>query len=253
MSWSKQRKTTDTLIVLAFFVGVGTIIALPFLLRAPTCFDGKQNGTETGVDCGGGCSVVCVDTSPLRIVWERVVEYDTGVYDLVALLENRSDDAAPRMIEYKADVFDTYNINIGTFTGTSVVRSGLNTALHIPNTRFGTTTPARVRFSVTDTDPFERVNNRDAVASVVVVRESFENITGTSRLIVQIKNNLFAGVTNVPVRALLFDEEDTLIAVGSTVVDEIKAQGEVTAYFVWRKPVSRPARTDIQILISPVR
>jgi hypothetical protein len=59
LSWGARRQ----LMIIGTFVAIIVVIALaiiiPKLNTKPTCSDGKQNGTEQGVDCGGACSKLC--------------------------------------------------------------------------------------------------------------------------------------------------------------------------------------------------
>ena len=43
-----------------------------FFAQPATCFDGVMNGSETGIDCGGGCVRVCAaDVAAPRVVWAK--------------------------------------------------------------------------------------------------------------------------------------------------------------------------------------
>ena len=42
---------------------------------APTCFDGKANGLENGIDCGGNCNLMCTDeVKPLIVEWSSFIK-----------------------------------------------------------------------------------------------------------------------------------------------------------------------------------
>ena len=57
--------------------GVVAIIAGYFVYTVlfkvdPTCFDGKKNQDERGIDCGGVCALVCLaDAKTVVPIWSR--------------------------------------------------------------------------------------------------------------------------------------------------------------------------------------
>src|SRR3989338_2125266 len=88
--WSRRRKRI--ILALIFFILI-VLIGLPIFFlfyRAPTCFDGKQNGDEIGVDCGGSCRLLCTAQSlPLILKGDpRVLEVAENTFEIVALIEN---------------------------------------------------------------------------------------------------------------------------------------------------------------------
>lgn len=76
-------------IFLSFFVIIG-VIGWIVTRKAPTCFDGKKNGNEAGVDCGGICKPCEIQkkTKPLEIVDKSIVYGGEGRYDAVVTIKN---------------------------------------------------------------------------------------------------------------------------------------------------------------------
>lgn len=89
-----------------------TIAYFIFLKPAPTCFDNQQNGSETGIDCGGSCTpceiknvkplqsriekLIVVDDSHLAVLIEvENLNFDAGVNDFVYNLRILSGDGQP--------------------------------------------------------------------------------------------------------------------------------------------------------------
>ena len=60
ISWSKKRQIIYLALVVGFFIFVTTVFLFFLLYETPTCFDGKQNQEEIGIDCGGPCVRLCV-------------------------------------------------------------------------------------------------------------------------------------------------------------------------------------------------
>ena len=60
ITWAFKRQIFYILILILFFSVCGFLILYPRLNKAPICTDGIQNGTETGIDCGGSCANACL-------------------------------------------------------------------------------------------------------------------------------------------------------------------------------------------------
>lgn len=72
--------TSITANLLTLDINVGTGLWWRFILAkqgvAPNCNDGIQNGSETGIDCGGSCPNVCVTQINLPVTFEETsVDY----------------------------------------------------------------------------------------------------------------------------------------------------------------------------------
>jgi len=88
MEWSQKRKILYSLAVTIVVVLLASYPTYLLLRETPTCFDKKQNGTETGIDCGGSCSLMCsVEVKAPRIVWAKVFPINGNVYDIAAYVQ----------------------------------------------------------------------------------------------------------------------------------------------------------------------
>src|SRR3990167_9267397 len=95
MTWAMQRQLFYVGVLLLFFLIFGFLITYSRFNQPPTCTDLKQNGSETGVDCGGSCQLACLaQVDPITILWSRAFKVIPGRYNAVAYLENRNKNAA---------------------------------------------------------------------------------------------------------------------------------------------------------------
>lgn len=252
MSWTRERKTFVTFIVIIFFTVVGVLIALPFIIKEPTCSDDTRNGTETGVDCGGSCRMMCaVDIIPLEIRWQRSVEVDEKTYDAVAYLVNKNNNAIPVKVSFKAVLSDRNGATIAEKEGEAIILPGAATPLYIPNIQVGERIPVRTRFEILETGPFYSYSNQDFLKNIQVIDHVFDNTTKTPRLTLTVKNALYDLIHDVDVYALLYDAEDTLIAISKTYIENIEPRSEQKAYMSWRNPFSSPARFEFILVRDP--
>src|SRR4051812_37112523 len=91
MTWALQRQILFVLLLILLIFGLGYWVSYPYFHRAPTCTDSRQNGSETGVDCGGLCTRACIQqVDPISIIWSRSFRVIPGRYNAVAYLENHN-------------------------------------------------------------------------------------------------------------------------------------------------------------------
>jgi len=253
MSWTRERKKFITFIVGAFFVLLGIVVVLPFVIKDATCIDGVKNGSETGTDCGGDCQLMCkADIIPLEIRWQRSVKVDEKTYDAVAYLVNKNNNAIPKLVSFKVTLSDKNRATIAEKEGSTVILPGAATPLYVPNIQVEGRIPVYTRFEIIDVSPFFVYSNQDFLKNVQVIGQPlFDNTTETPRLTLTIQNTLFDRVQDVDVYALLYDTEDTLIAVSKTYIESIAGRGQEKAYFSWRSPFSSPARFEFILVRDP--
>ena len=106
----------------------GTIIFLIFVLfsfliylkiRGPviaSCFDGKKNQGEEGIDCGGPCPPCEVKTlQPLKIYPTQFLTYENSI-DIIGLIENPNPNLALKKLRYYFEIYDVDDILRATTT-----------------------------------------------------------------------------------------------------------------------------------------
>ena len=104
MSWRAKRQIGVIFIFLAVAAVVLAIFLYPILVKKPTCFDTKMNGTETGVDCGGTCMKFCsADIKQPVVLWSRSFKVTDGLYNAAAYVQNQNPTAGLRKINYELE------------------------------------------------------------------------------------------------------------------------------------------------------
>lgn len=94
-----------------FLVIIILIIGIFYLFTIPTrgtCFDGKQNQRETGVDCGGPCGH-CEEPEDLIVVFQKFIPTTEHEFDLIAQIENPNRDWGIESLTYKFNLYDKNN------------------------------------------------------------------------------------------------------------------------------------------------
>ena len=92
MEWAHKRQLKYLMIVLSvILLSVAFIAYRLFFSQPATCFDNKQNGAESGIDCGGACERICLaEQRELMVHWARPSRVTDNVYNAVAYIENRN-------------------------------------------------------------------------------------------------------------------------------------------------------------------
>lgn len=101
-----------------FFSGVIFGVYLLMFKAPPTCSDAKQNGMETGIDCGGGCAP-CGQKYAQNIEVSSVVKFPFGSARtvIVIYLKNPNDDFGFRDVIYTIEAKDASGEATGMVNG----------------------------------------------------------------------------------------------------------------------------------------
>ena len=255
--WSRNRKRLILAIVLfVVFVLIGVPTFFLFY-RAPTCFDMKQNGDETGIDCGGSCQLLCkAESLPLITKGDpRVLPVGNSTYAVVALVENPNSGAEIYRAGYTLKIYDavgiiplkeisgeTYAPNASTFAifeGPFAIEVGV--------------TPKRVTLEWQR----ETLVWQKNVATLPALRVK-ENILSkedsTPRLDVTLENLSLQKVSNIDLVALISDAEGNLVAASKTIIESLAPGEAAPAVFTWPKPFGVEAvGTKVIIRVFPDR
>jgi hypothetical protein len=118
MSWGTRKRN---FILLIFFVIVFLVLAIAAFLvfyEEPTCFDKKQNGNETGIDCGGNCDLLCNTATVDPIIhWVRYFKIAEGLYSVIAYVENQNTNAAVKNVPYSFKLYDNLGVKLAEKNG----------------------------------------------------------------------------------------------------------------------------------------
>lgn len=238
MHWAIGRQILYALaaILIIAFIGAGGYFG--FFYHVPTCSDGKMNGSEEGVDCGGACQKLC--TGPvISVVWARPVFVTEGVYHAAAMVRN-PDTAAAGTVPYTVSLFDRDGILIVRREGVLALNPGEIAPLFEPNLETGTRIPAR---AFVDIGAGTWVKAERAMLPVKVVPATSAEEVNTSRVLKATVENTSASPVGVIVTAFLYDASSTVIAASQTVVDPLGAREKRTLTFTWPSDFSVPVAT----------
>ncbi len=249
-SWSRTRKRiifSIVLFVLLILVGV----PLFFLTyRAPSCTDGRQNGDETGIDCGGSCQRLCAPESlPLLIKGDpRILTVATSTYEVVTLLENPNSSAGISRARY---IFKLFSAG-----GLVPVKSIEGIAYIPPNTSFAVfegpfsieegSVPTRATI---EWDEATLVWDRTVAPSpnVEIRSKTLTRADSAPRLEVVLMNPTLESMKNLDLTAILSDEMGNVFSASITFVGILDPGQTTQAIFTWPGPLPQEP-VEIQVL-----
>ncbi len=240
MPWALKRRLLYISALIAFLFLFGFLIASPYINKAPTCVDNKQNGNETGVDCGGPCSRVCAfQVDQISVLWSRTFEVIPGRYNAVAYLENHNKNAAIYKIKYKFHFSDKDNIYIGKREGETFIPPGGKFAVFEAGIGVGNSIPVYVSFEFTEAPlwsnvPEDKINQLKISVSDI----KLENQDTSPHLSAVIKNHSFFTIPDIGVVALLYDKKGNAISASRTYLNELVGKENENIDFTWPEPIS---------------
>jgi Mg-chelatase subunit ChlD len=255
MSWSSERQLLYGSAVLGGAALIAGISLFFFFYEAPSCFDGRQNQSERGVDCGGSCVKICTsDVAPLVVRWSRAFEIYPGVYNAVAYVENPNRDVGVRSIGFRFDFFSEDNNLIAEYEGRTRIAAGGVTPVFVSRIETEAQVPARTFFEFTG-DP-EWFRAESLVSRVAIDNKVLSRVDSAPRLDTTIRNNTpTEEFTDIDVTAVIFGTDGNAIAASQTLVPVLSPRASEDLVFTWPEPFGarvesciRPA--DIALLID---
>jgi len=117
-----MSRSTKKLLYGLFYFFVFVLILWPLLKisfeRTASCFDGRQNQGERGVDCGGPC-VPCEikNLEPLRISPPEIFTLDSGETSIIVEIQNPNADYGAVNFLYTIEFFDSVGQSLGVVNG----------------------------------------------------------------------------------------------------------------------------------------
>jgi len=233
MSWAQQRKATYTLSFVTIIVIILIIIFFTFFNKKATCSDSVQNQGETGIDCGGPCSMLCrADyTSPtvLWVRWAKILK--SGTYNLLAYAENPNIGVGASNVPYTFKIYDKDNILLYTKTGSASIPANNNFVVFESGIDVHDKVPARVDFQFSNQYAWQKVANLEQY--ITVASKTVSNESTSPKVFATLKNSSLNQINNIQSVAILYDQDGNAIAFSKTLTDGIASGSTADIVFTW--------------------
>ncbi|PIQ66537.1 MAG: hypothetical protein COV96_00935 [Candidatus Zambryskibacteria bacterium CG11_big_fil_rev_8_21_14_0_20_42_18] len=237
--WSIERKRIIFSIVALALV---TLIGAPlffWLYDAPTCFDTKQNGDETGIDCGGSCRLLCTAESlPLVLNGDpRVLKVSENTFEVVVSVNNTNTLGEIYRAGYTFKVYEAQNtIPIKVIEGDTFVPKGATFAIFEGPFNLGEgVKPTRVTFEWKE-DSLVWQKNVSPVPELKVEGLNLSREITSPHLDANITNLSLENVSNIDLIAIVSDESGNIYAASKTFIETLPAGKTAPLVFTWPEP-----------------
>lgn len=253
MSWASRRRTFYTSIII---LGLAVIIGIPlfFLLyEAPTCFDGKENQDEVGIDCGGACELFCQSqVVPPAVLWSRAFSVTDGVYNAVAYVENPNFDVGTNEIVYLFKLFDEDNILIAERKGITYISPNSVLSVFEGGIVTGERVPRRTFFEFQGSPEWFKMRN--PATSLIVENRVLSGAETSPKIEAVLRNSSTQEISDIEIVAIIFDEDDNAIAASKTSIERLPQNTSSDIVFTWPQPFSsKVGKIEIITLTPPLK
>lgn len=250
MDWSTKRKVIYGAASIAVILVVFVYEFRSSFFPDPTCFDKKQNGFESGIDCGGTCALKCNnEVTQISVEWARAVKTGSNTYDFVGLVSNKNINSAPKKNDYTFTAFNRKGEIIKSISGNTVSLVGNSFPIIEQNIQISDY-PASVVLKVFPS-PYFSTQENPKVPFIKVTNFNYE-AGDISRIYVSIENVTRNVYLKLPVRMIAYDENDNVIAVGESILPSLDKEEKKDVVFTWHYLLSSaPTKFRAYIMIDP--
>jgi hypothetical protein len=212
----KKRVIIIGIYFVIFLVVVGFVFSL--MTPKPTCFDGKKNQNETGVDCGGVC--IACDTElqgeDLVIKDSYVVYGGEGQYDVAANIHNPNPLFGGEKVYYTIEILDANENVLDSRKGKTFIMPNENKYV-VEVSLESSVQPVKVQTTI---EKVEWVKFTDFDSPEIIVTNKrvglVENSINFARAYGLVVNNSPYDFHDVTINVIVLDERGVPIAINKT-------------------------------------
>jgi hypothetical protein len=252
--WAQRRKR----IILSLIFGTLIIlVGLPvffFFYRSPSCSDGRKNGDETGIDCGGTCQKLCpADTLPIISKGDaQVFKVGSTTFAVAVQAENPNINSEILRAQYLFKIYEASStVPIKLIEGDTYVPKAGKFAVFEGPFELGESMPTRATFEWKEKSIIWNTN-RNPLPALVVEDKFLINEDSEPRLTAEIYNQGLDKVSNIELTAIISDQMGNMIGASKTFIDSLEKDERQPAIFTWPQSFSgTPGVIEVLIKILP--
>jgi Mg-chelatase subunit ChlD len=235
-TWASRRKAVYFWAVVLTLTAVSFSIFWKFWYRAPSCFDGLPNGDETGVDCGGSCSLVCSlqAENPVTRSDPRVFRVMDNIYSVLAFVENHNVGFEAHYVPYKFKIFDEKNKLLYEREGATVFAKNKTIAIFEGNMLITRGIPKRAEIELPKTIHWLKITREEPEVEIqsspILKQDTSPRIEAT------VLNKSIENLKNIELVAVVFDGRDNAVAASRTFINRLDKNQKTDIFFTWPRP-----------------
>lgn len=216
-----------TLILSAVFFGI--------FYKAPTCNDGKKNGNETGIDCGGSCQLICAsDTLKPVVLWSKIFNVSGDVYTAVAYVENPNINSKNPKATYQFSVFDSNNRLITVRDGETSIPKNKKFAIFEFGLVLKNSKPKSAVFEFTSFSKWQKDTQKEPQISIK--HGTLLSTTTAPHIEGAVWNDSLETVPSLELDVFVLDNNQNVIAASRTFVENLLKNSNQDFVFTWPRP-----------------
>ncbi len=202
-------------------IGIGTYA---FSTRqAPTCVDGRQNGAETGIDCGGqsGCTPCDIKAlKPLEAISVEVFRFGDAV---TVSVKARNPNAAYGSddFHYRIDLYGSNNALVRSISGSSFIYPSEEKYLVEAGIQDSRKLIKRVQFTVEPATMFWKRDSEFKRPEMAAEIGGVQIDSDLASVILKVKNPNNFAIRNAEVTVSLADQGGALVGISKTAVERL--------------------------------
>ena len=250
--WARHRKTLYTLGAFLIFLSILIPTVLILTHKPPTCFDGKKNQGETGVDVGGPCRRLDPRfLEPMRYLWTRPLKVRDGIYNVITYVQNNNTSAAAKDVPYAIALYDDKGVLLARKTGKTDIYPSMIMPIFDGAIDVGARSATAAEFTWLSNPVWIRYKGTP-MQGLKITNQQISTTHYSTRLYAKVQNTTIEDKANIYFVATLFDKNGSAIAVSRTYEAYIKAGHTKDIAFTWQGTFDpKPASVDI-IPLMPI-
>jgi len=225
------KRSIIVFIYLMIFGIVGLVI-YQIAKPNPTCWDGKQNQGEEGIDCGGPCQL-CereIKADDMVVLEKYFVHGKGNYYDVMSKVDNPNNRFGAAKFSYKFSLVDNAGNKLSTRMGESFILPG-ETKYVIELNMDSPEEPYTVNFEITDVEWEEFLGYEEPKLSIY--NKNFHKDGQKSEVFGLLKNESYFDFNSIEIDIVLRDGDGKPLALGTNEMRTISSQQERDFRIFW--------------------
>lgn len=220
------------------------------ITKTPTCFDGKQNQNETGIDCGGPCTKCEItELSPLtQIGTVRTFSVNEKIIALTEVLNSNQFYSSDRF-SYSFIVYDVRNREIERVSGIDALFALERKYIFEPRITTRVQDIGNIEFAISDVSwkkAYEALRPDVVIASAIETKKSEQGI----RVSGSVKNQSSVIASEVKIIAIVYDKYKIEVFPAQTIVSQLGGLEEKS--FVVSFPQSQEITENTDVMFTKI-
>lgn len=243
---SRRKKQSVVVSVYLFLFTLLSVLFYYAFIKAPeTCFDGKKNQNEQGIDCGGVCGacVEIVTGEDIQFKETSFVRGGENRYDVLAKIYNPNGEAGASSFIYVASLKDSAGNILVSHSGTGYILP-FETKYILDLNLETTATPATALVTIRDVQ-WARFSGYQEKPDVSITQKHYNVVSsgaGFGEATGLLTNNSPYDFRAILVQVILRDGEGKPLALNSTVMNTVRSNENRDFRLVW--PTAFPGSVE---------